>query len=467
MHKLFTLKVLILLLIAGPVGQFLLFKFTPLYDLNLLSKLYDEADWVKSPPKILIMGSSHAKYQIIPADIAKLNQGYIKSDIVNIAENAASPFHMYHAYMKGKEKFTQLEKVYYTLEPHILGEKYRLYLQYEKNHINYQQWQYFEARKTSNGYFYPFQQFIDTLKFSIPDRSLSNGYIAKGHKDFIPFSKGKVAVQVFDNIELFPVSDFQMLYLSKLSRELRRNQVELYFVLTPTYSWHKYYQHEAVAFDQQLIEKLNQSLGKSVVIGSMWSEDYGLGYVDFYDDTHLTHSGAQKFTRKVFKDISAHSQLVAKDFKPTFQYRESDDTYTSLGSSSFLAASMPWSYDASVAMKKSADQACFDSSNIQKSMVVTSNFPLISGVSSIELNFSNSGPLPTKLAVTLRNGDHYGHFFLEPAEYEKGEFLLTPIMVDKFAESFNFNEIDSLSVRLYPQNREVQGFCLSEIIFNK
>jgi len=107
------------LFILGPAGQFLLFKFTPLYNLNLLTKLYDDASWVKGEPKVLIMGSSHARYHIIPKEIARLNPHYAMKDIVNIGENAASPFEMYTAYRKQKQKFNHVELVYYTLEPHI------------------------------------------------------------------------------------------------------------------------------------------------------------------------------------------------------------------------------------------------------------------------------------------------------------------------------------------------------------
>jgi hypothetical protein len=465
MHKKFAVKFLLIVILIGPIGQFLLFKFTPLYDLNLFSKLYDETAWVKGDPKILIMGSSHAKYQIIPADIAKLNAGYLKSDIVNIAENSASPFHMYHAYMKGKHKFSNLEKVYYTLEPHILGEKYNLYLKYEKRNISYAQWQYFEKHNVSNGYFYPSQQFVESLTFSIADRSLSNGYIAKGHQDFLPFSRGKVANQVFDDLELFPVSDFQMHYLSLLVNELRYSNVALYFVLTPTYSWHTFYRQEAVEYDAQLIAKLNYYLGDSAVIGSMWPEDYGLEYIDFYDDTHISHTGAQKFSRKLFADIESHEKIIAIPFKHTFNYREARGDENNVKSSHYKASSLPWIHTKDVVKTKSGDQVCFSSKEVDASMLMTTRFSLITHVSEVKVNFFNAGPQFLKLAVTLRKGDQYGHFFLQPKEYESDVFLLKPIDVDKFSEGFDFTEIDSFSLRVYPLKEGVEGFCLSSIEF--
>ena len=143
------------IVILGPIGQFLLFKFTPVYNLNLLSQLYNDASWVEGKPRIAIMGSSHARYHIIPSEIAKLNKDYDLSDIVNIGENAASPFSQYTSFVKNRNKFTNLDIVYYTIEPHMLGEKYFTYLKHEEIFLDYDQWKYLEANHAKkNNYFF-------------------------------------------------------------------------------------------------------------------------------------------------------------------------------------------------------------------------------------------------------------------------------------------------------------------------
>ena len=322
MYKKFTLIVVITIILIGPIGQFILFKFTPMYDLNLLTELYNDASWVKGKPKIVIMGSSHARYHIIPKEIAQLNKGYEFKDIVNIGENAASPFAMYMSFMKNRDKFSELETVYYTLESHMLGEKYFPYNKYEEIFLNYEQWKYLEVNhKKKNNYFFPFQTFIKSLKFGTLNRSKSNGYSALKHKKFNEFSKGKISKLIYEPLELFPVSSHGIKYFKKLKDELDRQGTELIFILTPTYKWQEYYAKEAKTYDDILIKLLNYNLGNCKVIGSFWSEDFSLSYKDFKDDTHMADSGARKFTQVVFKDIEKHRTIKAKPFQNTFLYR--------------------------------------------------------------------------------------------------------------------------------------------------
>jgi hypothetical protein len=322
MYKKFVLTVIAFIIILGPAGQFLLFKFTPLYDLNLLTKLYDDAAWVKGEPKVLIMGSSHARYHIIPKEIAKMNENYTFDDIVNIGENAASPFEMYTAYMKQKHKFKHVELAYYTLEPHILSEKYYLYNTYEKIFLSYKQWQYLEKyHHKKNEYFFPFQTFVNSLHFSIRNRSATNGFTPLKHKKFTLFSKGKVANSIFKPLTLFPVSDFSMYYLGKLKKEIEAHGGKFILVETPTFSWQKFYADEGKIYDDMLVEKLNRTLGPTPVIGSFWPEDFHLSYDDFKDDTHMAYSGALPFTRMLFYDIASHKQLKPLPIHQTFLYR--------------------------------------------------------------------------------------------------------------------------------------------------
>jgi len=322
MYKRFTLIIVITIILIGPVGQFFVFKYTPVYNLNLLSELYNEASWVKGKPKIAIMGSSHARYHIIPSEIAKLNEGYELKDIVNIGENAASPFCMYTTFMKNRDKFSELKRVYYTLEPHMLGEKYYTYNTYEEILLNYSQWSYLEENhKKKNNFLFPFQTFVKSLKFKNYNRAKTNGYSKLKHKKFKPFSKGKVSKLIYEPLELFPVSSFGIDAFKKLKKELDAQGTELIFVLTPTYSWIKYYANEAKKYDDMLIDLLHKNIGNVKVIGSLWPEDFNLSYEDFKDDTHMAHSGAMKFTHDVFGDLKAHNSIKTSKIKNLFLYR--------------------------------------------------------------------------------------------------------------------------------------------------
>lgn len=322
MYKKFVYISIITIVLFGPIGQFFLFKYTSLYNLNLLTKLYDEATWVKGKPKIAIMGSSHARYHIIPKEIARLNKDYELEDIVNVGENAASPFAMYTSFMKNRDKFSNLQRVYYTLEPHMLGEKYYPYNKYEEILLNYKQWKYLENNhKKKNNYFFPFQTFINSLKFKASNRSKTNGYSKLKHKKFNEFSKGRVSKLIYEPLDIFPVSKHGIEYFKKLKNELKKQGTELIFVLTPTYTWQKFYTQEAKSYDDMLIRMLNENLGDMKVIGSFWPEDFGLNYDDFKDDTHLAHTGALKFTQEVFNEINKHKLIEKNKIHNTFLYR--------------------------------------------------------------------------------------------------------------------------------------------------
>lgn len=322
MYKKYTYVFLLALIALGPIGQFIIFKFTPVFSLSLLGNLYDDAFWVKGRPKVLIMGSSHARYHIVPSEIANMSAQFNVGDIVNIGENAASPFRMYTAYQKRKEKFSEVEIVYYTLEPHMFGEKYYPYDLYERIFLSYEQWEYLENNHNKkNSYFFPFQLFVDLLQTKRHDRSKTQGYSALKHKNFKPYSSGKVSKLIYEPIELFPVSLFKMNYLKKLKDEIESHGAKFVFILTPTYSWQQYYKGEAKIYDDNLINILNEKLGDTVVLGSFWSEDFNLVYSDFKDDTHLARSGAVTMTRRIFGDIDRHKDIVANKIINTYDYR--------------------------------------------------------------------------------------------------------------------------------------------------
>jgi len=201
----------------------------------------------------------------------------------------------------------------------MLGEKYYTYNSYEEILLDYEQWEYLEKYdKKKNNYFFPFQTFIKSLIFETTDRSKTNGYSALKHKKFNPYTKGKVPKQMYEPLSLFPVSTFGIKYLQKLKEVLKKQGTELIFVLTPTYSWTKYYASEAKEYDTMLVSLLNEYLGESKIIGSLWAKDFNLSYEDFKDDTHMAYSGALKFTQKVFGNIQSHQTIKKNKFKNLF-----------------------------------------------------------------------------------------------------------------------------------------------------
>lgn len=469
MNKKFTLIVLITIIILGPIGQFVLFKFTPVYSLNLLSELYNEASWVKGKPKIAIMGSSHARYHIVPSEIAKFNKNYELKDIVNIGENAASPFAMYTSFMKNRDKFTDLETVYYTLEPHMLGEKYYPYNKYEEVFLSYEQWKYLEENhKKINNYFFPFQIFVNSLKFNNSNRSKTNGYSKLNHKKFNKFSKGKVSKLIYEPLELFPVSLHGIKHLKKLKEELIKQGTELIFVLTPTYTWQKYYADEAKDYDDMLIKMINSNLGNTKVIGSLWPEDFELKYEDFKDDTHMAHSGALRFTQEVFSDINSHKLLKKDKLINTYMYRHKAKIkrLVEKGLAIKQANLLNWKYGKNTEIINK-DIVRLSYSHINKFTFMDTKFSYLKKVSSVELYITLPKEKVKMFSISLRDGKEYAHFFIKPKNIKKNIIKLTANFINKSSRNFKFDKINGITIRMYPKNSsELHGFEIRKIKFN-
>jgi len=310
------------ILVFGPIGQFFFFRIEAVGALVLKTQTYDDAYWLTAQPKVLIMGSSHAKHVIVPNIISEENNWLKLDEVWNVGEESASPFEMYTTFEKNSEKFKNIEIVYYTLEPHILTEKYYLHNDYEKIFLTWRQWDYLaKEHHAVNSYYFPLHILLSAMRLTNPARSTKfNGFIPLKSVKYNVIKPGQVNKTYFAPLDLFPVSQFQLRYLKKLKDEIEMRGAKFIFVLTPTYSWSKYYQLESSEFDSLLVKDLTDVVGKCVVIGSMKKDMYGLTEGDFRDDTHLAKSGADKYTRQLFSDIRKHLTLLPKEIRPLYSY---------------------------------------------------------------------------------------------------------------------------------------------------
>jgi len=457
-----------IIILVGPIGQFALFRFTPLFDLSLFSNLYDDAAWVFERPKVLVMGSSHAKHHIIPAEIALYNDEYTFDDVVNVGENAATPFRMYRTFMENREKFTDLETLYYTLEPHILSEKYYIFVKYEKILLSYQQWMYLEEHGGHiNSYFYPLQLFVDALSFERVDRSKTNGYSPLKHSSFNLFSRGQVSDKAYEPIELFPVSMFDLDYLKKLKEVTESQGTKFILVLTPTYTWHTYYKEEASAYDDILIAQLRSKLGPGVIIGSFWPEDFDLEFEDFKDETHLAHSGAIKFTRALFGNIKEHSALTPQHYQNTFTYRfESTNSITMKPIFRSNNPQSHWIANSGGSFKPEDDCDLYSSRDIDQHAMISLDIGDVRDVDEVRFSMRLPDEKLRLISITLRSGKDFGHFFIKPANFADGNVNLHSYDVDKSSENFSFTKLESISIRLYPlAGNTINNFCVKALDF--
>ena len=322
---------LLLFLFVILIFQFIIFRMKFIYKISFLTKLYNFAIWVKNKPKILIMGSSFARHHIIPEIIAKQSNKYSYSEIYNVGNNSATPFQMYITFLKNKNKFKNLDIIYHTLDPHILGEKFYPYCKYEIILLSFKQWNYLfthhrkymkETLKLSYyTYFFPIIFFYKTLEFNRPIFSgRNNGFDPLKHKDFRATKPNTIKKYFYEPLFLFPISNFQIYYLKKLKEEVEKLNSKFILILTPSYSWNTHYKNEAKEYDTKLIQELQRILGDSVILGSMNKDDFDLEYTHFWDDTHLAENGAVLFTQLLFKNIDFHDKIEPKKINHLFNY---------------------------------------------------------------------------------------------------------------------------------------------------
>jgi hypothetical protein len=284
------------------LGQYLLFRIPFIYDLCLMSYLYDNASWVEERPKILFMGSSRCFHQLVPAVLARLN-GMPETDAANVGQVAAGPFEMLNTYTKHLEMFRDVEFIFYVFDPDFFFESSHITKPYERILLSRRQWE-IVAEEHGNFHHLPGVLFANAIRGS-PRKSGENmGFEGLPHLDFLNRTFPDRDARYIMNVEDFPVSAFQVESMRKIKELCEKNGGILVFVLTP------FWDLDLVGKDfferaRLTAYALDKALGPVRLIGSWEKEGYGLQYTDFMDNGHLALSGAEKLTAALFGDLEA------------------------------------------------------------------------------------------------------------------------------------------------------------------
>lgn len=294
------------------------------------TSVYNSGCHTTYPPKILILGSSFAKTNIDPYTICHFNPQYVLEDIVNFGQSMGGPYEMYVSVKKNLALLKETEYIYIGLDPHILGEKFYHYMHMEKMMTTPAQWEYLFHNHSNYMQIYhpdlqirwysPFLFWKNLFVFKCLKRITFQGYEPRLHSFVKPFDSAVIPEYTYTPIELFPVSHFELVSLQKLKNVLeKKTRAKIRFFLSPSYNWQYGYQL-CNEYDQQLIQLLHFHLGQIEVVGSLYGEDFGLRVYDFYDNRHLAHSGAVKFTSTLFEHINQYPAYLS-DVKPLTHYR--------------------------------------------------------------------------------------------------------------------------------------------------
>jgi len=276
--------------------------------------LYNYAHWaqkIRKKPKIIFLGSSFAKVHLIPKIVVS-RYALEEGDVMNFGESSAGPFAMFRTYQKNKTIFQKAHTIFIGLDPHILGEKFYPYMLYERQFLSWAQWRYFFTHHQSYmkkyhpdikyPIIFPFFLFFKSLVFKFPSKVFF-GYEPRIHKTFKCLESTNLKQNVFEPLTMFPPSNWSIMYLKQLKDCFESEGKTVYFVLSPSYSWGYGYKKECGEYDAILVEKLRIHLGKITLLGSLFGDDFGLEYHHFYDDYHLSHTGAAQFTEQILDSI--------------------------------------------------------------------------------------------------------------------------------------------------------------------
>lgn len=135
-----------------------------LYRAFMNSNEQDYTCWVKSKSKIVIMGSSMARHNIIPG-IIEDEMGYKRAEVVNIGWNAATPLANLTTYIKNLHYLKDSSVVYYTLDPWIVSPKYYVHRPLERSLWNICQWFIMKGQNDfTDGYLLPLKNTVNIIR---------------------------------------------------------------------------------------------------------------------------------------------------------------------------------------------------------------------------------------------------------------------------------------------------------------
>jgi hypothetical protein len=140
-------------------------------------------------------------------------------------------------------------------------------------------------------------------------------------KKVMPLESDGFSTTIYDDLDIFGPSDVQIRYLRRLKEDVESTGAVFVLVLTPK---HKYFTEMYASkphYDTVFIEKLNQELGPTRVIGSFFASDFDISPKAFADETHLSGGGAKIFTGQLFEDNERHVNMEPAPFQPILSYR--------------------------------------------------------------------------------------------------------------------------------------------------
>ncbi|MBI3555475.1 MAG: SGNH/GDSL hydrolase family protein [Deltaproteobacteria bacterium] len=293
-----------------------LYHKTPAYSGTFAN--YSWTDRLEHSPKVLIMGSSAARYGVSPTVLARKG-GYLSGEVVNLAFDARNPVQTYYVWKSLSEQVkSSVRLVVYGFEPWTF---YQNYYAYDDFAIT--QWGPVQRLDVLFNANFDSQTRKKVLRYSFLRSGLgqsirnSFGFLQKNRQilatppDFgaielkaRPRNFSGNARESFVDKALFPVSDFYFSYLKRLKDEVEARGIRFVLFTTPKASeWTKDYSSSCQDVERETLTKLNGALGPVILIDAMgfMPEPEKMGYMA--DNAHLNDKGQKAFSAYLAKRL--------------------------------------------------------------------------------------------------------------------------------------------------------------------
>jgi len=299
-------KLLLFALLIGASMQALFVGARGLETLYCEDSSYAWVNHLPVKPKIVILGSSTALYNLSPRELCEKLQ-LKNGEIINMGRIQLGSIEMYHFWNTIAQKRDSVKIVLMTVDPWI----------------GYQSHDWIEEFPTL--YWNPWQRFYAVIDSGFP-RSVLSGMIVtevvkKSIRHFLhsaepnvepPGDFGSVAMPLhvknfkenargyFGETRVYPVSNLYMSRMAMLKRSVEQQGAKFILVLPPKQRiWLDEYISECHELDSDFVSHLNAALGPTRAIGrfaqfSAFGDDSL-----FIDHDHLTAEGERRFSDSI------------------------------------------------------------------------------------------------------------------------------------------------------------------------
>jgi hypothetical protein len=300
-----VLKLLLFALLIGASMQAMFVGARSLETLYYEDSSYAWVNHLSVKPKIVILGSSTALYNMSPREFCT-KLGLRNGEVINMGMMQRGSIDMYHFWNTIEQKRDSVKIVLMTIDPWLGYESYDWIVEFPT--LYWSPWQRVYTVIDSG---YPHsvlsgvavtnvvKKSVRQLYASAPSLETPGDYGSVGMPSHVNNLK-ETARGYFGDAKVYPVSELYMSRMAMLKRSVEQHGATFVLVLPPKQRvWLDGYNSECHELDADFVNHLNAALGPTRVIGSFAQFSANGDDTLFVDHDHLTTEGARRFSDSI------------------------------------------------------------------------------------------------------------------------------------------------------------------------